>query len=162
MERPDWAATAACRGKLHLFFPPHGERPETRARREARAVAVCATCPHTTACFEWATANGETEGVWGGRTSIPRANAQPAHVESITYRVKNPKHGTYRGWKRHRAENTEPCQPCLDAYAEKLEQQREYDRQRKHRDRANERDRERRQRINTELTELRAQRGQTA
>jgi WhiB family redox-sensing transcriptional regulator len=158
MQRPDWAATAACRGKLHLFFPAPGERPETRARRETRAVAVCATCPHTAACLAWAVANGETEGVWGGRTSIHRAAAPALHADS----VKNPKHGTYRGYKRHRFERTEPCQPCLDAYAEKLEHQRQYDKQRKHRDRANERDRERRQRVNAELAELRAQRGQTA
>lgn len=62
--KPEWSATAACRNSLHLFFPPHGERPEARARRETKALAACARCNHIDACREWAA--NETDGIWAG------------------------------------------------------------------------------------------------
>ena len=40
-----WTADGACVGQTNLFFAPAGERPETRVPREARARAVCRSCP---------------------------------------------------------------------------------------------------------------------
>jgi len=156
--KPEWSATAACAGKLDLFFPAYNERPETKRRREAKAIAICNTCPHTKACREWAAANGETEGVWGGMYSNEIAYRNNQARRPVRDGVKNPSHGTYRGYKLHRYENTEPCGPCIEAHHRKLEQQREHDRRKA----ANARQNERRQRINTELADLRAQRAHTA
>ena len=42
-----WQIKAACRGpQASVFFPPnHFERKDEREEREARAKAICATCP---------------------------------------------------------------------------------------------------------------------
>lgn len=59
LESP-WQADAACRDSdPELFFPGHGE--DTRPAKE-----VCRTCPVSEACLEYALANGERHGVWGG------------------------------------------------------------------------------------------------
>lgn len=57
---------AACKGNTHLFFAPHNERPGARERREAAAVALCKVCPIAEACAEYARANDEQHGIWGG------------------------------------------------------------------------------------------------
>ncbi len=62
---PSWRARAACRGlDPAMFFPEVGENT-------AAAKAVCAQCPVSRECLDFALANTETEGVWGGTT--PRA-----------------------------------------------------------------------------------------
>jgi hypothetical protein len=48
--RPAWMASAACRGSTVDFFPA--------------APAVCAGCPVTARCREFAEENGEY-GIWG-------------------------------------------------------------------------------------------------
>lgn len=69
-----WMARAACRGRTELFFGIAGERPERRARREARARLVCAECPVLLACREAARENRES-GFWGGESEEDRAAA---------------------------------------------------------------------------------------
>ena len=110
----DWRTLAACRGlDPALFF---AERGDTLTVRNARA--VCATCPVAAECLEFAIANGETEGMWGGlcgdelraekrrRAGGVRAKA-PANIE----------HGTEGGYHRHRRAGTAPCQSCREAHA---------------------------------------------
>ena len=41
----DWRELAVCKGRTNLFFPPKAERPQARARREARANLLCSNCP---------------------------------------------------------------------------------------------------------------------
>ena len=42
----DWQRLGACRGRDSAqFFHPDGERGSSRNRREAKAKAVCGTCP---------------------------------------------------------------------------------------------------------------------
>ena len=36
-----WQEHAACKGRTRLFFPPKAERPQARARREAKAHKLC-------------------------------------------------------------------------------------------------------------------------
>lgn len=72
-----WQDTGACRGEdLNLFYGPPHERPEPRARREAKALSVCARCPLATqqACLEAALVPGPTgqHGVQGGMTAEER------------------------------------------------------------------------------------------
>lgn len=65
-----WKDEAACRGKPgSWWFPPDGRGPKVATWRvEVRplALAVCAGCPVRAACLEYAHANGEETGVWGG------------------------------------------------------------------------------------------------
>ena len=52
-----WRAEAACRGmKSSAFFSPPGERGPARKRREARALAVCRSCPARAECRTFAEA----------------------------------------------------------------------------------------------------------
>lgn len=69
-----WQADAACAGQTELFFAPPGERPEARARREAKARLVCALCPVLDDCRNWARSNREY-GFWGGESEEDRAQA---------------------------------------------------------------------------------------
>jgi WhiB family redox-sensing transcriptional regulator len=65
----DWAVGAACRGSgTQNFYHPDAERGPSKARREAKAKAVCATCPVITNCLEWALSAREPYGIWGGTT----------------------------------------------------------------------------------------------
>lgn len=58
-ERP-WVVFAACRNAdPDLFFPG-------TAAEEARAKAICATCPVVQECRAYASDARETFGVWGG------------------------------------------------------------------------------------------------
>jgi WhiB family redox-sensing transcriptional regulator len=79
LRRPVWMESAACRGRTNLFFGLAGERPERRVRREARARALCATCPVLTSCRAMARNQGEN-GFWGGESEEDRALAGFAPV----------------------------------------------------------------------------------
>lgn len=61
---------AACRGMdPNVFFPPIG-RPSTLFISEART--VCARCICAKACLDYALANREEFGIWGGLTPEER------------------------------------------------------------------------------------------
>ncbi len=66
-----WTDQAACRGRLDLFYAPHGERPPARLRREAEGRRVCATCPVSDPCREQARSHHEL-GLWAGETEEER------------------------------------------------------------------------------------------
>ena len=70
----EWTAEAACSGQTTLFFAPPGERPESRAVREAQARMVCVRCPVLAPCRAWARENREY-GFWGGESEEERAAA---------------------------------------------------------------------------------------
>jgi len=71
LARPAWQAEAACRGMgTELFFPTRGE--PTRA-----AKAVCAGCPVSAECLDYAlSAHGdvrsERHGIWAGTSERER------------------------------------------------------------------------------------------
>jgi WhiB family redox-sensing transcriptional regulator len=69
-----WMDHAACQGRSPLFFPPLAERPQARARREARAAQVCAECPVLAPCRLYARLNREY-GFWGGESEEARGDA---------------------------------------------------------------------------------------
>jgi WhiB family redox-sensing transcriptional regulator len=69
-----WMADAVCPGHTAVFFAPPGERPEAREVREARARAICHTCPAMTPCRSWARQHREY-GFWGGESEEERAAA---------------------------------------------------------------------------------------
>jgi WhiB family transcriptional regulator, redox-sensing transcriptional regulator len=67
----DWREHAVCSGRTPLFFPPRAERPQARARREARAGLLCRTCPVTAECRSFAREHHEY-GYWGGESEEDR------------------------------------------------------------------------------------------
>jgi WhiB family redox-sensing transcriptional regulator len=67
----DWRDRAACRDvDPDLFFPV--DAGESSLAQEARALAVCRTCPVTVDCLRFAMAHAERDGVWGGTTEGER------------------------------------------------------------------------------------------
>jgi WhiB family redox-sensing transcriptional regulator len=61
-----WRQRAACRGvDPDIFYPASDEEAEA-------AKAICAQCPVREACLEYALANRERDGVWGGATERER------------------------------------------------------------------------------------------
>ena len=69
-----WQAKAACRGpQSWVFFPPsHFERKDEKETREARAKAICATCPVRRPCLDYAIRIREPHGIWGGLNEVER------------------------------------------------------------------------------------------
>jgi WhiB family redox-sensing transcriptional regulator len=69
-----WQVQAACRGlSTDLFFKADDEPRSRKRSKETQAKAVCAICPVTTKCLDWALRVGETHGVWGGLSAEERA-----------------------------------------------------------------------------------------
>ena len=67
----DWREYAACRGRLELFFGKVAERPQARARREAKAAKLCDACVVRQPCRQFARENREY-GFWGGESEDER------------------------------------------------------------------------------------------
>jgi WhiB family transcriptional regulator, redox-sensing transcriptional regulator len=61
-----WRQRAACRGvDPDIFYPVSDEEAE-------EAKAICSECPVRQPCLEYALANRERDGVWGGATERER------------------------------------------------------------------------------------------
>jgi WhiB family redox-sensing transcriptional regulator len=58
---------------VSLFFGPDGERRPEREAREARAKAVCASCPVREQCLDYALGKSTKRGIWGGLNEAERA-----------------------------------------------------------------------------------------
>jgi WhiB family redox-sensing transcriptional regulator len=102
----DWRTLAACRGlDPDLFF---AERGDTLTVRNARA--VCAACPVAAECLEFAIANDETVGMWGGLCG----NDLRAEKRRRAGGRKGPKPGTTYKPIEH---GTAPCQSCREAHS---------------------------------------------
>ena len=67
----DWQDFAVCKGQVTLFFARKAERPQARARREAKAAKLCAACPVQTHCLEFSRDNREY-GFWAGESEEER------------------------------------------------------------------------------------------
>ncbi|MEY4347598.1 MAG: hypothetical protein RIS43_17 [Actinomycetota bacterium] len=69
----EWQFQGACRGEdPESFFHPDGERGPARANREAKAKAICATCPVIKQCAAHALSVREPYGIWGGMSEDDR------------------------------------------------------------------------------------------
>lgn len=62
-----WRLRGACRGLDPEIFYPATEEEDIR-----RAKVVCDTCVVQQQCLEFALANRESEGIWGGATEKER------------------------------------------------------------------------------------------
>lgn len=72
-----WQDLAACKGRTRLFFAPKAERPQARARREAKAHELCEGCPVNEDCRAFARSHHEY-GYWGGE------NEEDRHLAGFT------------------------------------------------------------------------------
>ncbi len=70
----NWMDSANCLGKTHLFFPKVAERPQARARREAKASKLCSTCDSRIQCRDFAREHREF-GFWGNENEEERTEA---------------------------------------------------------------------------------------
>jgi WhiB family transcriptional regulator, redox-sensing transcriptional regulator len=73
--KDDWMSAAVCAGNTELFFPPHGEQPDAREKREAIAITFCRQCPVLIPCRDYARENRE-QGFWGGENDDARQAAR--------------------------------------------------------------------------------------
>ena len=70
---PSGVPRAACRGvDAAIFFSPDKERGLDRARREAEAKRLCASCPALAPCRDYALSAPEPYGTWGGMSETER------------------------------------------------------------------------------------------
>jgi WhiB family redox-sensing transcriptional regulator len=67
----DWRERSNCKGDTRLFFPPKAERPQARARREAKAIRLCSECAVIEPCQQFARENHEY-GFWAGESEEER------------------------------------------------------------------------------------------
>lgn len=79
----DWQVRAACRWEDPEMFFPHSGGSGPNANRRARANAqpaltVCARCPVTNECLEYALKLDNRFGVYGGKTERERPNGGAA------------------------------------------------------------------------------------
>ncbi len=71
-ERPAWQTQAACRGMDSALWFPEPSQLATEAKR------ICATCAVSGPCGDYAEANRESHGVWGGQTPKERGRGRHA------------------------------------------------------------------------------------
>ena len=67
----DWREHAACVGHVGLFFAKKAERPQARARREAKAMRLCEGCVVRLPCQAYARQHREY-GFWAGESEEDR------------------------------------------------------------------------------------------
>jgi WhiB family redox-sensing transcriptional regulator len=68
----EWLRSAACVGEdPELFFPVGTSGPALRDVEDAKR--VCARCPVTAPCLDYALGSGPMSGVWGGTAEEERA-----------------------------------------------------------------------------------------
>lgn len=118
----DWRDRAACKGAdPELFYPGLGE--DSRKPKQ-----VCAGCDVRQECLDYAIANQEMFGIWGGKSERERRKIRASVRNDITIaarggartqvRTRPAQCGTNGGYYAHRRLGTDPCQPCRDAHAE--------------------------------------------
>lgn len=92
----DWKRDGACAGTSpSLFYPEDGVGQGQVEYAEARA--VCSGCPVRELCLQYALANGENDGMWGGHAPRPRRRMRRGRVQlhaDLFWRL-------YDVWQRH-------------------------------------------------------------
>lgn len=110
----DWQDYAACKGtNTDLFFTERGA--ET-----SQAKKVCLTCPVRLQCLEYAFANGEKFGIWGGLSERQRRRIRKQRTEAGIIRTRPLKpieHGSHNGARMHRKRGEDPCDACRISHA---------------------------------------------
>ncbi len=75
--RPPWMRWAACRGMgARLFIVAERHRPEA-------GKAVCERCPVRSECLEYAVADPDLQGLWGGTSTKERIGIRTARRKAM-------------------------------------------------------------------------------
>lgn len=110
--RPAWMADANCRGMDTEMF--HAERGDAATVQAAKA--ICRACDVQAECLAYAITNGETFGIWGGKSRKERL-AIARRAGFSTKAVRPPAEcGTLGGHSRHRDNGEKPCDECRQAF----------------------------------------------
>jgi WhiB family redox-sensing transcriptional regulator len=124
----DWRDRAACRDEDPGLFFPADDGTGVAATREARA--ICAGCPVSAQCLQFALSSPERWGTWGGLPEQERHGMRPAtpdgpglcrkrlHVMDAENTIPAGPNGE---WKR--------CRACTNAGERARWQEAKYDRQ---------------------------------
>jgi WhiB family redox-sensing transcriptional regulator len=100
----DWRQRAACRDHdPELFFPT-----PLNLGGQNRAAKVCTGCPVQAKCNLAAARLGATDGVWAGAYYDKRGAGYKSPVKDV-------RHGTPAGARRHYRLNEKPCELCRQA-----------------------------------------------
>ena len=112
MSRTDWTDDALCAqtgGDWYADETPARNSPDVKHAKQ-----VCALCCVATHCLEYALANDERFGIWGGLTAKQRQR-----IRTRLHLPPAPKpedwHGTPAGARRHYRRDEQPCNDCLRA-----------------------------------------------
>ena len=69
----EWQYQGSCRNvDPEIFFLEHGERAQSKIKKEQKALTVCRTCPVIQKCLDHALSVPEMYGVGGGTTADQR------------------------------------------------------------------------------------------
>ena len=87
---PEWQQEAACQHSPQEWFFGQEELPGMRRHRPTltvsevnRAISICVSCPVRIQCRDYALANHEEFGIWGGLTGRDRRKYWKASKEQI-------------------------------------------------------------------------------
>lgn len=65
----EWQYKGLCRTvDPEMFFLDHGDRAQTKRKKELKAIKICQACPVISECLAHALKVPEMYGVWGGTT----------------------------------------------------------------------------------------------
>ena len=106
----EWRDLGACRAlDPDLFYPNRGEPVDL-------AKAICAECPVSSECLDWALRH-ERLGIWGGKSERERRVIRRQLGISIeTPRVPPSLCGTAGGYRAHLRAGEPTCGPCRAAH----------------------------------------------
>ena len=115
----DWMESAVCRQTdLELWFPDR-ENPAGLMRTINLARRICGGCPVQIDCLDYALANNEKAGIWGGinfGTAKSRLRNELRRERNIEVRAMFA-HGTEAGARAHNRRGEPACLSCRNAAA---------------------------------------------
>jgi|APGre2960657404_1045060.scaffolds.fasta_scaffold41949_2 WhiB family redox-sensing transcriptional regulator len=115
----DWMESAVCRQTdLELWFPDR-ENPAGLIRTINRARNICRSCPVQIECLDYALANNEKYGIYGGinfGTTRGKTRRDLRRERGIQVRDAF-EHGTEAGARAHYRRNEPVCVACRNAAA---------------------------------------------
>ena len=106
-----WTARAACVGyDPELWF---ADDASTQGREDFRdAQEICASCPVSTECLDYARKNRITDGIWGGKSREKASKKQiPRKPATVTDNC-----GTPIGYRSHYRRGETSCPACRQAH----------------------------------------------
>lgn len=118
MERPEWHARAACRGKgLGETNPWYPTKDRNTRFNIIYAQKICRDCPVRQECRDYAVDKAEEFGIWAGIGKDARYQARREEGKVRRSGLGDPVHGTVTGYRQHRRRGEQACVACLEANA---------------------------------------------